>query len=129
MGLDCSHDAFHGAYSAFMRFRTAVAEAAGGGYKEGKSSFPDGYFEWDDFDNKKHPGLMAFFSHSDCDGEIPPDTCRLIADDLEALLPKLDAMGMGAGHIEARGGYGGVTRKFIAGCRAAAEADEPLGFW
>ncbi len=29
MGLDCSHDAWHGAYSAFMRWRTMIAEVAG----------------------------------------------------------------------------------------------------
>lgn len=29
MGLDTSHDCFHGAYSAFMRFRQQLAKAAG----------------------------------------------------------------------------------------------------
>lgn len=29
MGLDCSHDAWSGAYSAFMRWRTMLAEVAG----------------------------------------------------------------------------------------------------
>jgi hypothetical protein len=29
MGLDCSHDAWHGAYSAFMRWRRKLAEVAG----------------------------------------------------------------------------------------------------
>src|SRR5690606_32189044 len=29
MGLDCSHDAWHGAYSAFMRWREKLAEVAG----------------------------------------------------------------------------------------------------
>lgn len=29
MGLDCSHNAWHGAYSAFMRWRQKVAEVAG----------------------------------------------------------------------------------------------------
>jgi hypothetical protein len=29
MGLDVSHDAWHGAYSAFMRWRTKLAEVAG----------------------------------------------------------------------------------------------------
>jgi hypothetical protein len=29
MGLDVSHDAWHGAYSAFMRWRTEIARAAG----------------------------------------------------------------------------------------------------
>lgn len=29
MGLDCSHNAWHGAYSAFMRWRTELAKVAG----------------------------------------------------------------------------------------------------
>lgn len=29
MGLDCSHNAWHGAYSAFMRWRQKIAEVAG----------------------------------------------------------------------------------------------------
>ena len=29
MGLDCSHDAWHGSYSAFMRWRQKIAEVAG----------------------------------------------------------------------------------------------------
>lgn len=29
MGLDCTHDAWHGAYSAFMRWRRMIATAAG----------------------------------------------------------------------------------------------------
>lgn len=29
MGLDCSHNAWHGAYSAFMRWRKKIAEVAG----------------------------------------------------------------------------------------------------
>lgn len=29
MGLDCSHNAWHGTYSAFMRWRTKIAQVAG----------------------------------------------------------------------------------------------------
>ena len=29
MGLDCSHDAWHGAYGAFMRWRQKIAEVSG----------------------------------------------------------------------------------------------------
>lgn len=32
MGLDISHDAFHGAYSAFNSLRQEVAHAVGGSY-------------------------------------------------------------------------------------------------
>jgi hypothetical protein len=125
MGLDCSHDAFHGAYSAFHRFRTAVAEAAGGGWKDGPAGnlILGGVYEWDD-----EYDLMPFFDHSDCDGEISPQDCTKIADNIKKLLPKLDEMGEGGRHIARGGGYGAVARTFIAGCREAAKNNEPLYF-
>jgi hypothetical protein len=59
---------------------------------------------------------------------LSSEDCQKIANELEALLPKLDAMGEGSGHIALRGGYGAVARKFIAGCRLAAERGERLEF-
>jgi len=151
MGLDCSHDAFHGAYSAFNRFRQAVCFALGDG-----SSFPPHYqynsdgslkedaqgrvmyladlepnsFYWpDDYSREKNPGLWEFLVHSDCDGEISPEMCVKVANELEAVLPKVEALGwVSVGHIAARGGFVEVLRKFIAGCRAAAAEGVPLGF-
>ena len=76
----------------------------------------------------QNTGLHEFMSHSDCDGEISPVMCLKIANELEQLLPALEKMGDGAGHIARAGGYGGATRKFIAGCRLAAENNEPLEF-
>jgi hypothetical protein len=147
MGLDTTHDAFHGAYSAFNRFRQMVCFVLGG-------SFPPHYQYNEDFtfkpevdgllprrtdldenaiyfgvDLDEGSGLYEFLCHSDCDGEISPEKCVKVADELEALLPKIEAIDNGGvGHIAARGGYAGVTRKFIAGCREAAAAGEPLGF-
>ncbi len=122
MGLDVSHDAFSGAYSAFSRFRHALAQATGGEYGMELWRFGPGY------SNKTHPGLYAFFCHSDCDGEIEPELAGKLADEMEALLPHMDKLGSGGGHIDRDGGFGNVTRMFIAGCRRAAEANEPLLF-
>ena len=152
MGLDCSHDAFHGAYSSFNRLRQEICKAMGG-----KSSFPphwkigadgknlitaNGSLIYDDtrdqefiyiddaYPKDKFAGLWEFLMHSDCDGEISPEMCVKVADDLEALLPKIEALnsGDGGGHIARNGGYVAVVRAFIAGCRAAAAANEPLQF-
>lgn len=146
MGLDTTHDAFHGAYSAFNSLRQEVAACIGGSYpphwlrafngelardKDGypirdlsldgeKAYFPDGLQE-------SSPGMFEFLSHSDCDGEIAPEMCAKVADALEAVLPDMPTRGVG--HIAARGGYREVLRKFIAGCRAAAAKGEPLGFY
>lgn len=130
MGLDCSHDAFHGAYSAFNRFRQAIAKAMGGSWPphEDMSLNPEQWYWGDGYNEETHRGIFVLMSHSDCDGEISPKDCLLVAHDLESLLPKLDAMGDGGGHIARGGGYGSVARVFIVGCREAAETNEALLF-
>lgn len=131
MGLDCSHDAFHGAYSAFNRFRQIVAKAAGGSYPDHDDPTldPRRWYVPDGWKNKDHPGFTEFMNHSDCDGEISPDMCLLVADELEALLPSIEKIDDGgAGHIARDGGYAEVARRFISGCRAAANNGEPLRF-
>lgn len=131
MGLDCSHDAFYGAYSAFNRFRQIIAKVMGGSFPphEDKSLDPNAwYWESDDYSKETHPGLYEFMTHSDCDGEISPEMCKCVADEMEALLPEIKKHGIGAGHIERAGGYRSVAERFIAGCRAAHEANEPLEF-
>lgn len=141
MGLDCSHDAFNGAYSAFNRLRQEVAWAIGGSYPphllENEPHWvvdqekDSEYWYWGDgYGNETHPGLKEFLSHSDCDGAISPEMCVHVANELEALLPKIEDRGSKpAGHIALQGGYAAVLRKFIAGCRAAAAAGEPLEFF
>lgn len=130
MGLDCSHNAFSGAYSAFNRFRQAVAKAAGGSSPphEDKALDPGWWYIDDQYTQKTHPGLFAFMNHSDCDGEIFPAMCINVADDLEELLPEIAKQGTGGGHLERDGGLEAVAKRFIEGCRKAAEAGEDLLF-
>ncbi len=149
MGLDTSHNAWHGAYSAFMRWRTEVAKVAGMPPLMAMEGF------WNDSSNTKRivehitdewikdalkadvlDGLPILWSalkpdplhvllyHSDCDGEISPEDCALIADRLEDLLP-LMPQGDAGGHI---GNWRDKTQAFIDGCRLAAAANEPLDF-
>lgn|SRR5574343_223131 len=143
MGLDCSHEAFHGAYSWFNRLRQCICRAVGP-----NSSFPphwqyneDGTLKKDhkglvmynhDLDpdfyyiesgyQDTHPGLKEFLSHSDCDGEISPEMCLLVANDLEELLPAIEELGwVDMDYLE-------YTRRFIIGCRLAHKNGEPLTF-
>jgi hypothetical protein len=51
-----------------------------------------------------------------------------MANELETLLPALEAMGMGSGAIKRDGGFAAVTRRFIDGRRLAAERGEDLRF-
>jgi hypothetical protein len=86
------------------------------------------YASWD-YTRDSHPGLYEFMSHSDCDGVILPEMAGQLADELEELLPVIEAMGLtDAGHIGRAGGYPAVVRKLIAGCRLAAKHNEPLEF-
>lgn len=146
MGLDISHDAFHGAYSAFNSLRQEVAHAVGGSYgphwlraysgelARDKDGYPitdlsldrNTFYIPDEITREEYPGLWEFLLHSDCDGEISPEMCVKVANDLEPLLPMMPEGG--SGHIAARGGYREVLRKFIAGCRAAAAEGVPLNF-
>lgn len=149
MGLDTSHDCWHGAYSAFTRWRHHIAEAAGyyvrpvywDGRKE--DGQPRGMcwdsimLEWHRYGSEKelhgdwaetpHDPLIVLFAHSDCDGVIRPAQAVPLADALEALLPKIEDA-PDSGHIGARGGYIEVTKKFIAGLRKAAAAGEDVDF-
>lgn len=152
MGLDCSHDAFHGAYSAFNSFRQVICKAFGGSFPPHNfKGFKNGVITRDMLLGKEQPldnnmiyfndptdentvevpdGLYLFLTHSDCDGDISPELCIKVADDLEQLLPKIKAMTgtPWSGSIEHAGGYEEATKKFIDGCRLAARKNEPLLF-
>lgn len=133
MGLDCSHDAFHGAYSSFNRFRQFVAKAIGGSYPphEDKSLDEDFWYFDDSYNRESHPGLYEFFTHSDCDGEISPEMCTVVANELESIMPQIEKLAdthQSSGHILRDGGYVEVTKRFIAGCRSAAEENVSLEF-
>lgn len=149
MGLNCSHDAFHGAYGAFNRLRQFVCAATGGSFpphwlhsptgeikqgSDGRTLYREGldpnmFYTGDEYDRDTYPGLYEFLAHSDCDGEIDTAMCVKVADDLEQLMPKMEALRWEShGHIAAGGGFLEMVRKFIAGCRAAAAANEPLDF-
>lgn len=148
MGLDCSHDAWEGAYSAFNAFRQVVCRAFGGSYPpHPKNAFNEGvlitrdplpvlddhyiYFSPPGTEVDVPDGLLEFLTHSDCDGTIAPEMCSKVADALEALLPKIAAQTgtPWSGHVSHYGGYEEVTKRFIAGCRRAAKAGEPLEFY
>jgi hypothetical protein len=60
------------------------------------------------------------------DGEISPEMCAVVANDLEPLLDKMTWEAHG--HIARDGGFRAVLQRFIDGCRAAHAADEPLLF-
>ena len=141
MGLDTSHDCWHGAYSTFMRWRKELAKAAGlpplelmdTYYVSGnaydpirKGDFYDQVREnlpirWKSL--RHDPALYLLLQHSDCEGNLQVEWLLPLADRLTELLPLLDRDG--GGHI---GNYRVKTQAFIEGLRRAAELGEPVEF-
>lgn len=119
MGLDTTHDCWHGSYSAFNRWRTKICEVAGYGNLEDYKGF-GGQKQW-----PANDPLVELLHHSDCDGEIPTASCALIAGRLCELMPALKRAGEGGGHI---GDYATKTQSFIDGLLAASEAGEDVVF-
>lgn len=129
MGLDTSHNAWHGAYSAFNRWRSQLAEVAG--YPNPSDDYG---LDWAAFKDENLYGrwghvvlpdaLQYLLVHSDCDGELMPEHAALVADRLTELVPLLPD-GSGGGHIR---DWREVTQQFIDGCRAAAAEDKPIVF-
>lgn len=154
MGLDTTHDAWHGAYSAFSRWRNKLAEVAGYTFHPDGDPF-DAYgmkvisisrlmvdIDWGAIEGVigrdlmgKWPQmpvrpdgipdpLIVLLAHSDCEGEIQEEFCAPLADRLEELLPLLGDE-EGGGHI---GSYREKTEQFIRGLRKAAKREEKVGF-
>lgn len=154
MGLDTTHNCWHGAYSAFMRWREEIAHAAGlpplrlmeGFYKpddpindplwlsqhemaRGRRDENPVFFGIKDklpinWECLKPSPLHTLLHHSDCDGEIEWQDCGKIADALEHLLPKLPKED-DCGHI---GNWDVTTKRFITGLRDAHKAKENVQF-
>lgn len=140
MGLDTTHDAWHGAYGAFSRWRDKLAEAAGYALAEVKDdTFPGAYrttvlLDWghlktdDDlfgeWEETPDDPLIVLIAHSDCEGVIHPEQAAPLADRLEELLPSLPD-GDAPGHI---GNWREKTQKFIDGLRDAVSKGEDLEF-
>src|SRR5262249_12016522 len=125
---DTSHNAWHGSYSSFGEWRRRIAEVAGfpplpdmwGHSPVYKGEPPGKQLPWGT--TSGDPRLIPLLNHSDCDGEIAPVNCHLIAEALEELLPKLRQR-------ESDRWIWGSTVQFINGCRDAAATGEPLEFY
>ncbi len=119
MGLDVSHDCWHGSYSAFHRWRSKLAEVSEKPPLDSMEGFK-GKTAWSSL---KPDVLNILLDHSDCDGTIPYESCKPLADRLTELLPLLD--GDGGGHI---GSYRDKTQTFIDGLLLADSLHEDVEF-
>lgn len=142
MGLDTTHDCWHGSYSSFYRWRREIAKAAklpplilmegfchpsairaqfnSGALTEDYMrdlhvlASDDLPIPWDYYE--KDP-LCILFRHSDCDGSIEWKDCERVADRLSEVVPNLKSKDAAA-----------TTIQFIRGLRQAFRAKENVEF-
>lgn len=114
MGLDTTHDAFHGGYAGFTIMREALLIAAG--HRLDTEEYPPrcswngppnvddenpaengdraawNRAELGDIDRDEWPWdpVLYLWAHQDCDGIIKPAMAAAIADRLTELLPKIE---------------------------------------
>ena len=134
MGLDTSHECWHGGYIGFGVWRTELARAAGYKIHEKRIGEPDYELPWDMFEAKNYQGdwdsppgddpLLFLLAHSDCDGVIHPEQGIHIAARLEQLLPLIRESNPGRDIEWMRE----KTQLFIDGLRKAHAAGEDVVF-
>lgn len=117
MGLDTSHNAWHGPYSSFGNFRKKLAAHIGIDLLNMEGFGGTG--EWDLIEDD----AKILLSHSDCDGEILPDDCKKLATRLREILPTLPEK-------DKTGFYSlyELTETFAKGCELAASKKESIEF-
>lgn len=139
MGLDTSHECWHGAYSAFSRWRNQLCLAAGWHLEEqdddgGMTYSVPREIDWaaitevnlaGEWAQEPEDPLVILIAHYDCDGHICWQHTEPLATRLEGLLPQMEAAGDGGGHL---GLYATATRQFIDGLRLAHARGEDVMF-
>lgn len=146
MGLDTSHDAFHGGYGSFSIMRATLCLADGmtieGGYA-GTYTWPgeptalspdiDARCELGEVDRDEFPWdpLIFLIRHQDCDGVIKPGMAAALADRIEEVLFKVDAETekfAPAWAIPAEPNTTALAKQFMEGLRRSSAAGEDLEF-
>lgn len=118
MGLDTTHDCWHGPYSAFMRWRCQLnhqIRGNGTGREDLEQAWKEGFYA-----DQSKP-LNVLMNHSDCDGSIPTVICGPLANALEALVNQHPPRADYDSWVPAAG-------RFITGLRRAAAAGEDVDF-
>jgi len=118
MGLDTSHNCWHGPYSSFNRFRYSLGHQIGidlddyAGY--GKTGVKDL--------TKIEHELMPLFNHSDCDGILTVEESKQIVIGLNKVLENFNDK------IEADYNFKENIIQFRDGCLDAIERNEEIDF-
>lgn len=84
MGLDTSHNCWHGSYSSFHNFRKHIAKYVGIDDLEKMEGF-GGSIPFSNFNHE----LIPLLSHSDCDGELSVQESKLTVIGLNKIIPNI----------------------------------------
>lgn len=157
MGLDCSHNAWHGAYSAFMRWRRKLAEVAGlppldlmdgfycslddgmglptlyHGINTQEPAYGDGQTRFMDDLDSRLPIMWECLKPSPLHELLNHSDCEgeIAADRCAAIADELEKLIPLLPEGEAGGHIGNwraKTAQFVAGLRSAAAEGAPLLF-
>jgi hypothetical protein len=82
MGLDTSHDCWHGPYGSFNRFRTTLAKQIGIDLNDYNGYGGEGNKDLNSIDHD----IMPLLNHSDCDGRLTIAESRRIIKGLNNIL-------------------------------------------
>ena len=119
MGLDTTHDAWHGSYGSFAAWREWLANQKGFELKGMCGFGGNKMFDTND-------PLTPLLDHSDCDGEIKWEDCKGIADSLRAILDSDPDDNVPEGYPD--GYFVMKTEEFILGCINAWQEQENIEF-
>ena len=111
MGLETTHNCWHGPYSSFNQFRCAIALADGFNLEEMEGY--DGGRKWESLPPNK---IHLLLDHSDCEGRLDWKQCGHIAESFIELYPRLDPRWQ----VEAR--------QFVKGLRLARKQKKSVIF-
>lgn len=122
MGLDTTHDAWHGAYSSFNQWRKWIALQIG--IDLYKMEGFGGEISWDTVKDD----LKYLLNHSDCDGYITSLRCKKIAVRLKEIIGdrKVPEDWYSSEDEDAYFLY--KTKQFMKGCKLAHNRNERLEF-
>lgn len=140
MGLDTTHDCWHGSYGSFSMWRNTLAKLAG--YFVHPVQWPNctvstPLLEWSKFTQDNVYGkwettpedpLIVLLCHSDCDGVINPRDAGPLADRLEELL-RVYREGESVEPDDTVWNFEQRTQQFVNGLRRCVEENEPVEFY
>lgn len=115
MGLDTSHDCWHGSYSWFAEWRQAVANAANASYLPPADLPNRVFYGW--WDDEPEDIINVLMWHSDCEGYIFPQHAEKLARRLLDVAPAMP-----------EGWMRDKTYAFAAGLLKAADAWQIVEF-